>query len=235
MLGHSPTWTTRLPITLTGNDSNGWRTAAADIPSPPHGSYMFSFNSKACWPNGKALDYESRDCRFEPCDVVEDCLFLVMGFGAAKSEAKICTQVSLVQVYKRRPVRWASMYIPVGNGKIQLQWGGVGNDDSGYFYLQFDCNPATLCQGGASACSCSNFPRLAVWQEGGAYSGSSRQARHIFYPGTKNLEHSCHMRIRMVVVTHDIATSHNRPISHKVQNCMATDTSTGISANLDRG
>ncbi|RAL10729.1 uncharacterized protein BO97DRAFT_455191 [Aspergillus homomorphus CBS 101889] len=23
--------------------------------------------SKACWPNGKALDYESRDCRFEPC------------------------------------------------------------------------------------------------------------------------------------------------------------------------
>ncbi|KAF8848710.1 hypothetical protein BDZ45DRAFT_775040, partial [Acephala macrosclerotiorum] len=21
----------------------------------------------ACWPNGKALDYESRDCRFDPC------------------------------------------------------------------------------------------------------------------------------------------------------------------------
>ena len=23
--------------------------------------------SLACWPNGKALDYESRDCRFDPC------------------------------------------------------------------------------------------------------------------------------------------------------------------------
>jgi hypothetical protein len=22
---------------------------------------------KAGWPNGKALDYESRDCRFDPC------------------------------------------------------------------------------------------------------------------------------------------------------------------------
>ncbi|EHK96059.1 hypothetical protein M7I_8255 [Glarea lozoyensis 74030] len=22
---------------------------------------------QACWPNGKALDYESRDCRFDPC------------------------------------------------------------------------------------------------------------------------------------------------------------------------
>jgi hypothetical protein len=25
------------------------------------------FNNKAGWPNGKALDYESRDCRFDPC------------------------------------------------------------------------------------------------------------------------------------------------------------------------
>ncbi|CRL29115.1 unnamed protein product [Penicillium camemberti] len=24
-------------------------------------------NSTAGWPNGKALDYESRDCRFDPC------------------------------------------------------------------------------------------------------------------------------------------------------------------------
>jgi hypothetical protein len=24
-------------------------------------------NNKAGWPNGKALDYESRDCRFDPC------------------------------------------------------------------------------------------------------------------------------------------------------------------------
>ncbi len=23
--------------------------------------------TQACWPNGKALDYESRDCRFDPC------------------------------------------------------------------------------------------------------------------------------------------------------------------------
>jgi hypothetical protein len=23
--------------------------------------------NKAGWPNGKALDYESRDCRFDPC------------------------------------------------------------------------------------------------------------------------------------------------------------------------
>ena len=23
--------------------------------------------NQACWPNGKALDYESRDCRFDPC------------------------------------------------------------------------------------------------------------------------------------------------------------------------
>jgi hypothetical protein len=31
----------------------------------------FSFNqfnnNKVGWPNGKALDYESRDCRFDPC------------------------------------------------------------------------------------------------------------------------------------------------------------------------
>ncbi|KOS48444.1 hypothetical protein ACN38_g612 [Penicillium nordicum] len=26
-----------------------------------------SHNSMAGWPNGKALDYESRDCRFDPC------------------------------------------------------------------------------------------------------------------------------------------------------------------------
>ena len=24
-------------------------------------------NGQAGWPNGKALDYESRDCRFDPC------------------------------------------------------------------------------------------------------------------------------------------------------------------------
>ena len=24
-------------------------------------------NEQAGWPNGKALDYESRDCRFDPC------------------------------------------------------------------------------------------------------------------------------------------------------------------------
>ncbi|KAJ5998289.1 hypothetical protein N7451_006099 [Penicillium sp. IBT 35674x] len=28
--------------------------------------YRTYFN-KAGWPNGKALDYESRDCRFDPC------------------------------------------------------------------------------------------------------------------------------------------------------------------------
>ncbi|KAJ5930970.1 hypothetical protein N7466_006463 [Penicillium verhagenii] len=29
---------------------------------------LFSyFISTAGWPNGKALDYESRDCRFDPC------------------------------------------------------------------------------------------------------------------------------------------------------------------------
>jgi hypothetical protein len=26
-----------------------------------------SYINKAGWPNGKALDYESRDCRFDPC------------------------------------------------------------------------------------------------------------------------------------------------------------------------
>ena len=26
-----------------------------------------SITEQACWPNGKALDYESRDCRFDPC------------------------------------------------------------------------------------------------------------------------------------------------------------------------
>ncbi|QRD89491.1 hypothetical protein F9C07_1491698 [Aspergillus flavus] len=25
------------------------------------------FQQLAGWPNGKALDYESRDCRFDPC------------------------------------------------------------------------------------------------------------------------------------------------------------------------
>ena len=29
--------------------------------------YAFSYMNKAGWPNGKALDYESRDCRFDPC------------------------------------------------------------------------------------------------------------------------------------------------------------------------
>jgi hypothetical protein len=27
----------------------------------------FPFINKVGWPNGKALDYESRDCRFDPC------------------------------------------------------------------------------------------------------------------------------------------------------------------------
>jgi hypothetical protein len=40
-------------------------------PSPlkvhiPFFFYHFN-NNKAGWPNGKALDYESRDCRFDPC------------------------------------------------------------------------------------------------------------------------------------------------------------------------
>lgn len=30
--------------------------------------------SKAGWPNGKALDYESRDCRFDPCVGQQDQL-----------------------------------------------------------------------------------------------------------------------------------------------------------------
>ena len=27
----------------------------------------YTHTSTANWPNGKALDYESRDCRFDPC------------------------------------------------------------------------------------------------------------------------------------------------------------------------
>ncbi len=35
----------------------------------PRGYNVTSIGSalKAGWPNGKALDYESRDCRFDPC------------------------------------------------------------------------------------------------------------------------------------------------------------------------
>ncbi|KAJ5471208.1 hypothetical protein N7530_008565 [Penicillium desertorum] len=32
---------------------------------------------KAGWPNGKALDYESRDCRFDPC---VGHIFLLLSF-----------------------------------------------------------------------------------------------------------------------------------------------------------
>ncbi|KAJ5438975.1 uncharacterized protein N7458_009973 [Penicillium daleae] len=36
--------------------------------SPPWSKILEDFfNKTACWPNGKALDYESKDCRFDPC------------------------------------------------------------------------------------------------------------------------------------------------------------------------
>ena len=37
-------------------------------------SGVFSQQS-AGWPNGKALDYESRDCRFDPCVGHSFCFF----------------------------------------------------------------------------------------------------------------------------------------------------------------
>jgi hypothetical protein len=43
----------------------------------------------ACWPNGKALDYESRDCRFDPCVGHSDFLdFLVVFWG--EGELSLC-------------------------------------------------------------------------------------------------------------------------------------------------
>jgi hypothetical protein len=48
------------------------RYRAENSPGPPKGHIhfllnQFNNNNKAGWPNGKALDYESRDCRFDPC------------------------------------------------------------------------------------------------------------------------------------------------------------------------
>lgn len=37
----------------------------------------------ACWPNGKASDYESGDCRFEPCVGHSFCLFFFFNFKKA--------------------------------------------------------------------------------------------------------------------------------------------------------
>ena len=35
-------------------------------------------NHEADWPNGKALDYESRDCRFDPCvGQIVHCTFVL--------------------------------------------------------------------------------------------------------------------------------------------------------------
>ena len=34
---------------------------------PRLGPLIYIFHKQAGWPNGKALDYESRDCRFDPC------------------------------------------------------------------------------------------------------------------------------------------------------------------------
>ncbi|KOS37769.1 hypothetical protein ACN38_g11434 [Penicillium nordicum] len=34
---------------------------------PPLGTLLPLLPNTAGWPNGKALDYESRDCRFDPC------------------------------------------------------------------------------------------------------------------------------------------------------------------------
>ena len=49
----------------------GARYCAENSTSPPKGHIHFLLNqfinNKAGWPNGKALDYESRDCRFDPC------------------------------------------------------------------------------------------------------------------------------------------------------------------------
>ena len=49
----------------------GARYRAENSTSPPKGHIHFLLNqlnnNKAGWPNGKALDYESRDCRFDPC------------------------------------------------------------------------------------------------------------------------------------------------------------------------
>ncbi|KAJ5934530.1 hypothetical protein N7466_004077, partial [Penicillium verhagenii] len=36
----------------------------------------------AGWPNGKALDYESRDCRFDPCVGQSFCVFVFVSFSS---------------------------------------------------------------------------------------------------------------------------------------------------------
>ncbi|KAJ5302356.1 hypothetical protein N7508_007219 [Penicillium antarcticum] len=45
--------------------------SAGDRGSIPRGRGQVHYRAspfiKAGWPNGKALDYESRDCRFDPC------------------------------------------------------------------------------------------------------------------------------------------------------------------------
>ncbi|KAJ6150315.1 hypothetical protein N7471_001514 [Penicillium samsonianum] len=49
--------------------------SAGDRGSIPRGRDLFF--ALAGWPNGKALDYESRDCRFDPC---VGHFFLLPGF-----------------------------------------------------------------------------------------------------------------------------------------------------------
>ncbi|PLB43193.1 hypothetical protein P170DRAFT_441653 [Aspergillus steynii IBT 23096] len=54
------------------------------LPLVQIGKLRADFPSKAGWPNGKALDYESRDCRFDPCVGQYFLLFvfcLLVGLG----------------------------------------------------------------------------------------------------------------------------------------------------------
>ncbi|KAH7360468.1 hypothetical protein BKA65DRAFT_493215 [Rhexocercosporidium sp. MPI-PUGE-AT-0058] len=40
------------------------------------------------WPNGKALDFESRDCRFDPCVAHSSCIFILFAAGHTSSTFK---------------------------------------------------------------------------------------------------------------------------------------------------
>ena len=48
----------------------------------------------AGWPNGKALDYESRDCRFDPCvGHFFFCLFILIFFFTTSIQLTVYTAI----------------------------------------------------------------------------------------------------------------------------------------------
>jgi hypothetical protein len=60
-------------------------------------------NNSVGWPNGKALDYESRDCRFDPCvdqlwySNVTTCVTNIMSFFSLRSAGPMARRLTTNQ------------------------------------------------------------------------------------------------------------------------------------------